>query len=175
MVNTFNFGIVKWLLKWQSSAGLVIQVFLVFVILVSLVIAVWRYQNTDFSTVDSKKPVKSSGDFSELFLAKEIKPLSFYTDMTALRDIFHLGPDGSGVVAVAADLISPAQGDFAARYTVQGIIFDKNPQAIIKDTQNSKTYFVHRKETLEGAVLENIEGSRVIFKVQGQSVELIKK
>ncbi len=160
---------------WKFPIFAVSQIFLVFVILVSLVIAVWRYQNTDFSTVDSKKTVKSSGDFSGPFLAREIKPVSFYTDMTALRDIFHLGPDGSGVVAVTADLTSPAQGDFAARYTVQGIIFDKNPQAIIKDTQSSKTYFVHRKETLEGAVLENIEGNRVIFKVQGQSVELIKK
>lgn len=160
---------------WKFSILAVFQVFLVFAILVSLAIALWRYQNTDFSTVDSKRPVKDSGDFAGPFLASESKPLSFYTDMTTLRDIFQFGSADSGIVAVAADLTSPAQGDFGTRYIVQGIIFDKNPQAIIKDTQSSKTYFVHRKETLDGAVLENIEGNRVIFKIQGQSVELIKK
>ncbi len=175
MIGKLNIGIVKWLLKRQSLTLAVFQIGLILLIFILLMIAVWRYQKTTFLVIESKNLDKKQANSSEEFLAKESKPLSFYTDMTALRDIFRFGSADSGIVAVAADLTLPAQGDFAARYIVQGIIFDKNPQAIIKDTQNSKTYFVHRKETLDGAVLENIDGNRVIFQIQGQSVELIKK
>jgi len=48
----------------------------------------------------------------------------------------------------------------------KALFFDKNPQAIIKDTQSSKTLFIHRGETLEGAMLSDIQGNRVIFNLR---------
>lgn len=176
MFKKVNIGIIKRLLKRQASGLLVFQSFLIAVILVSLVVAAFRYQRTSFLTLEPKGVGRRPADFSIGSLIKETKPLSFYTDMTAARDIFHLTPVENNVSTTSDNTGGSSDAaKFAARYIVQGIILDKDPRVIIKDTQSMKTYFLRLKQSIDGATLTDIKGSHVIFNLAGETLELIKK
>lgn len=161
--------------KRQLLGLLGLKISLVIVIIVSLAVAGFGYQKTVFPAVDHKSLSKRQASVAHGFLPKEIKPLSFYTDLLAARDIFNFGTAQTSIEDMGVGSSSPVGANFAARYIVQGIIFDKNSQAIIKDTQSTKTYFIHRNEVLDGATLVDISGNRVIFNLVGETLELIKK
>ena len=61
----------------------------------------------------------------------------------------------------------------ANRLSVIGIIAGDPPQAIIEDAQTKKTYFVSVGQTVvEGLVVESIEEHRVVFSLNGQTMQL---
>ncbi len=161
--------------KRQFLGLLGLQISLGIVIFVSLAVAGLRYQRTVFPAMDRKSSSKNQPNLSDRLLPKEIKPLNFYTELLAVRDIFNFGTAKTSIEAVSSGTSSSAGANFVTRYIVQGIVFDKNSQVIIKDTQSTKTYFVHRNEILDGATLVDISGNRVIFDLAGETVELIKK
>ncbi len=175
MTNKFNMGFMKWLLKWQTSAFWIVEIILSVVICFSLCVAIFRYQKTVFIMNEPKITKKNNVDAFDKGLTQESKPLTFYLDLLGARDIFHLGSMQPIFSSIPTGNTTSAGIDFTTRYIVQGIILDKNPQAIIQDTQSMKTFFLHRKDLLDKATLVDIRGNQVIFNLDGQTVELIKK
>ncbi len=142
---------------------------------ISLGITVFRYQNTVFVKNEPKNAVSKIAAASDRSLQKEVKPLTFYSGLVAARDIFRFESTDSGRPVASVESASDTSANFAARYLVQGILLDKNPQAIIKDIQGGKTHFLHRNGMLEGATLTEIRGNQVLFNLNGETLELIKK
>lgn len=170
-----NKSILKRLFKRRPSALFVLQIFLVAVILVSVGIAVFRYQRTVFVMAEPKNHQSQKSQSVDSVLAKDGKPLSFYQDLINQRDIFHFQSSVVEPVGEVGELITAADSNFSSRYIVQGIVIDQNSQAIIKDMQSAKTLFVHRNEQLNGATLVDIQGNRLTFNLNGKTFELIKK
>ncbi|MCM8789708.1 MAG: hypothetical protein NC916_01615, partial [Candidatus Omnitrophica bacterium] len=53
-----------------------------------------------------------------------------------------------------------------------GIIFGDNPQAIIEDAKNQKTYYLNREQSIGDFIVEDIRDGKVILDYQGQKFEL---
>jgi hypothetical protein len=61
----------------------------------------------------------------------------------------------------------------AARLSLVGIVDGDPPQAIIEDSQTKKTFFVTKGQgVIEGAVLQDVQDTRVILLYQGEPIEL---
>ena len=165
----------KFLADSLAAIQAALQILLLALIVVCLVIAWWRYQSTVFVIseikLDTNRAATQVGDF----LARNVHPVTFYTDLVEKRDIFRFSVGGPAGDATIPQIVSPVNQDLMARYVVQGIIHDQNPMAIIKDVQGNKTYFLHRSEVLEGAQLVDIRENHVIFNRGGEIMELIKK
>ncbi len=175
MTKNSSLGFNRWFLKWQSSSIRGLQILLTVVILVTLSTGVYRYQKTLIKTKQPKNVLNDGSQNTQATFTQEVKPLSFYSDLVDSRDLFRFNSEPSDVTVVANGPATTAGMGFSARYLVQGIVFDKNPQAIIKDTQSAKTYFLHREEMLDGAKLVDINGNIVTFNLAGEKVELLKK
>ncbi len=175
MAAKFNTGTGKRLFQPRFSVVLVLQLFLASVILVSIGIAVFRYQQTVFVMAEPKNHQQQESKLVDSALAKDGQPLSFYQDLINQRDIFHFKSAAVEPVGMVGEVIPAADSNFALRYIVQGIVIDQNSQAIIKDMQSAKTHFVHRNEKLDGATLIDIQGNRLTFNLNGKTFELIKK
>ena len=68
---------------------------------------------------------------------------------------------------------STAAKQLSTRLTLVGIIDGDPAQVILEDSQNQKTFFVTiGQATVEGAVLEQVQGNRVILDLQGEKIEL---
>lgn len=168
-------GVLKRLPRGRISALLAMQVFLAGVIFVALVSAVLLYQKTVFVVLEPKNSLAKDSLLQERVLVPEVKPLGFYQDLLSQRSIFNFKQIVAAPTHVVDGLTPQVDNNFSSRYIVQGIVVDENPQAIIKDTQNAKTYFIHRNEKLEGATLMDIEGNQLIFNRSGKMLKLIKK
>lgn len=57
-------------------------------------------------------------------------------------------------------------------FSLKGIIAGDNPQAIIEDTKNQKSYFLNKGQSLNQMSVEDIQENKVIFKVNGELLEL---
>lgn len=56
--------------------------------------------------------------------------------------------------------------------SLKGIIAGDNPQAIIEDTKNQKSYFLNKGQSINRMMVEDILEDRVILKVDGEVFEL---
>lgn len=164
----------KNIIKNNIAVSGILQAVLVLSILVSLLTAFWRYQNTVFNQKTARSVFRASNDGQPADLAKSAKPLNYYADLVQQRDIFRLDA-GAETIKPDTVTVSPAAVNFLAQYTVQGIVFDKDPRAIIKDNQTSKTYFVKRGQTINGATVTDIKRNAVVLNANGENFELTKK
>jgi len=164
----------KWVTDLLAYVQSALQVLLFMLILLCLGVAWWRYQSTVFVIsevkLDANRPMESTGDG----LTSNPNSVGFYTDLVERRDIFRFAADPSASV-VTQFAVAPANQDLMTRFIVQGVVYDLNPMAIIKDIQSNKIYFLHRSEMLEDAKLVDIKDNRVIFDRNGETLELIKK
>jgi hypothetical protein len=68
---------------------------------------------------------------------------------------------------------SAAAKQLSTRLTLVGVVDGESPQVILEDSQGQKTFFVTIGQvTVEGAVLEQVQGNRVILDLQGEKIEL---
>jgi len=93
----------------------------------------------------------------------------------ASRSLFE--PAGSRTAPTRADSAPKAPSthakDLAARLSLIGIIAGDPAQAIIEDTQTKKTYFVTAGQpVIEGLVIEEVRGDRVVLALNGEKIEL---
>ncbi len=71
------------------------------------------------------------------------------------------------------DKFPQAGSDVLKSYTLKGIIAGENPQAIIEDVKNQKTYFLNKGQTLNNIQVEDILKDSVIVSIDGQKFELV--
>lgn len=165
----------KWLTDVIAYLQSGLQIVLFVVILICGGIAWWRYQSAVFVIAQPKADTSRMSEQASAVFNRDSQPIGFYTDLVEKRDIFRFSTADSSAAAVIPDVASSVNQDMMSRYIVQGIVYDQNPLAIIKDIQSNKTYFLHRSEMIEGATLVEIRDNRVIFDRNGETLELIKK
>lgn len=95
------------------------------------------------------------------------KPFEYYQDAARVQGFFARPlvsqPQGPSVVA-GAELLK----DFA----LVGIISGDNPQAIIEDKKNQKTYYLRKGQFMGEFQVEQIEAGKIVLSYEDQNYEL---
>lgn len=108
----------------------------------------------------------------------ELAPVSIFTQEITQRNIFSLPESAAPKPSVAAATSAAASGSDAkskeATTTLKlvGIIWSSVPQAIIEDTQDSRTHLLNRGGKIKDARVKDILKDRVILSYDGQEIEL---
>ncbi len=97
-----------------------------------------------------------------------------------VRELVVSGPVTDGATVRVKDLFEPVSGtapgvltvDFVSQYKVVGIILDRHSQAVLKDRQTGKSFFVHKGDSFGGAQVAEIQEGKVVLSTEGQSWEL---
>ncbi|MDP2904946.1 MAG: hypothetical protein Q8O22_01415 [Candidatus Omnitrophota bacterium] len=99
---------------------------------------------------------------------EEVKPFEFYLDGVSGRQIF------AGVGSfVAAALPQAAAGvNVADDISLVGIVSGENPQAIVEDKKNQKTYYLSRGQLIGDLRVDDIKEGKIIVDRKGQKFEL---
>jgi hypothetical protein len=96
------------------------------------------------------------------------QPLDYYLNATRGRQIFVIQPepqpDNTAPGAIAADLIKDI--------SLVGVITGVNPQAIVEDKKNQKTYYLTKGQSIGELKLEDIQEGKIIVTHKGQKYEL---
>ena len=97
------------------------------------------------------------------------KLYSYYGEDIEKRDIFRSSFQGtSKEVAVEEKALK----EFTKDLNLLGIVTGKNPQAIIEDKKEGKTYFVNKGDSIGVLRVEEIREDRVILNYQGEQLDL---
>lgn len=97
----------------------------------------------------------------------EIKPYEFYLEGIKEHQIFSTGPSlesGRPAGSVNVDLMKDIN--------LVGIISGENPQAVIEDKKNQKTYYVSKGQFIGEYQVEDIQEGKIIINYRGQRFEL---
>lgn len=102
-----------------------------------------------------------------------LKTLSFYLEKAQARDLFHLGPKKEEAPAASTEQVSAkTQEEIFGKYRLVGISWSDNPDAMIENTTQGKTYFLKRGQSLDNARVSAIFKDKVILNYNGQEFEL---
>ena len=91
---------------------------------------------------------------------------SFDTSALESKDLFRAPSDSSQGGASGSSL------DKLKDLNLNGIIAGDNPQAIIEDTKNKKSYFLNKGQSINRMTVKDILQDRVILEVDGETLEL---
>jgi type II secretory pathway component PulC len=98
------------------------------------------------------------------------EPLDYYLNGLGSRQIFSLPAGGSlpdaGIPPAAVN------ADLTKDLSVVGIISGSNPQAIIEDKKNQRTYYVSKGQFINELKVLDIQQGKVILDYRGQRFEL---
>jgi len=96
----------------------------------------------------------------------ETKSYSYYSNKISGRNIF----SGSSYAQTLSQMseTEPSGGNLA----LVGIIPGNNPQAIIEDKKNQKTYYLVKGQSISEITLEDISEDKVVLEYKGKSMTL---
>jgi len=106
-----------------------------------------------------------------------VKKLETYMQMARSRDIFRIG----AFPPTQPDVEAPSEVDRAqqereerilGQFRLVGISWSDDPDAMIENTAEEKTYFIKRGHHVNGVRVEAIYRDRVILNFEGKEVEL---
>ena len=95
----------------------------------------------------------------------EQKPFEYYAEQIIRRDLFRTAKPP----AVQSTVVDPA---LTSNLKVVGIILDESPQVVIEDLKTNQTMFLKKGDQLRGAIVEEIQESKIILLYEGQRMEL---
>jgi len=96
--------------------------------------------------------------------AVAVKDYGSYSSAVANKNVF--GPYSAGPDSAAAS------GDISERLGLVGVIAGDNPQAIIEDKKNQKTYYLNKGQSFNGYIVEDISEGKVILDSGGNKISL---
>lgn len=101
-------------------------------------------------------------------LSIRLKNYSYYSTRISGKKIFAAasseGTSGEGKVDIASDI--------ANNIGLVGIIPGSNPQAIIEDKKNQKTYYLAKGQSFDGFTLDEIGEGKVVLEYNGRKIAL---
>jgi hypothetical protein len=106
----------------------------------------------------------------------QLKSIAFYKEKAQMRDLFRLGgkpvasSESGGTSAEAAAKVKIQEA--LAKFKLVGISWSDNPDAMIENSNEQKTYFVKRDQALGDVKVEAIFKDKVVLSCQGVEVEL---
>ncbi|MDD5584488.1 MAG: type II secretion system protein N [Candidatus Omnitrophica bacterium] len=117
--------------------------------------------------MNSRLPEKKIAASLAVLPRQEVKPYEFYAQAIMNRPLF--GAETGNAPESAASI---AETDLLKDITLVGIISGENPQAIIEDTKNQKTYYLNKGQSIGQVQVEDITQGKIIVKYNGQKYEL---
>lgn len=96
----------------------------------------------------------------------ETKNYSYHSGKIAEKNIFSGSAYGQG------DSPDGAASDDAANIKLVGIVPGENPQAIIEDTKNQKTYYLIKNQSVNDINVEDVSEGKVILEYRGKRMTL---
>lgn len=115
--------------------------------------------------ISSRQITKSSPIPAEAF-----KPFLQYADLFKRREIFKVYEKASPFVAPVTPRATLAEQ--VSGFSLIGIIFEKEPQAIIEDKKTGKTYFLKKGDYLNNIKVEEIKRGKVRLRLDTETMEL---
>lgn len=160
-------------IQWFSFANLSfaqIQRILSVVFLLSCIylIGVFTYPLMGIEKVKVRAVTPESFKEPQAGLYIEAKPYEFYLNGIMGRQIFK----NSIVSAENPESGKPVNADVTKDITLIGVMQGENPQAIIEDKKNQKTYYLTKGQFIGEFQVEEIEENKVIINYKGQKFEL---
>lgn len=108
--------------------------------------------------------------------ATQLKSIAYYKEKVQMRDLFRLGgqPAASSEFggAPSESAAKAKVQEVLARFKLVGISWSANPDAMIENSDEKKTYFVKRGQSLGDVKVEAIFKDKVVLSCQGQEAEL---
>ena len=128
------------------------------------------FRRLDISQIIKKMSTVKKRDFKEVPLP-ETRPFLYYLEMVQRRDIFLpvrlktlVNPDDEAKKALSALL---------KELKLVGISWGEDPQVIIEDAKDGKTYFLKTGDTIGSFKIDVILKDKVILDSDGQKMDLI--
>jgi len=146
-------------------------------VLAVVAVILFVYLTADFTLrrLDIKQFIKKvSAEKGRNFQADvktDVRPFLYYLEMVQRRDIF------SPVKLLSAenpqDEAKKALSVLIKDLKLVGISWGTDPQVIIEDTKDNKTYFLKTGDTISKFKIETILKDKVILEAEGQKMELM--
>ena len=118
----------------------------------------------------------SDGNDSALQMSAEpdVKNVSYYQEKTSARNLFGIGEIPEPEVKPGEErVLTPKEADRAKDFALVGIAWSSDPEAMVEDSKNNKTYFVKRGQPLDDEVkVVTIFKDKVILTYKGKEFEL---
>jgi hypothetical protein len=115
------------------------------------------------------KDVSKASNFPE---STNLKAMSYYTEKVLTRNIFKMGLRKIEAEEVIVERPVDVLGDVAGHLRLVGISWSNNPDAMIEDTNNRRTFFVRRGQMVGELKVQAIFKDRVILMYKDTEVEL---
>ena len=118
-------------------------------------------------TLEPSKMVSESLD-----LGFQLQDVGYYTGEVRGRNIFNAEQPKPPELE-PQEITAAAQAEAVKEFSLVGIAWSKDPEAMIEDKDIGRTFFVKRGQALSnGAQIVAIFKDRVILKYKGQEIEL---
>ena len=123
--------------------------------------------------------VPASGNGASVNLMERVflkKAVSYYLEKIGERDIFQMGAaqkvTGADGIQTQMKVTSARILDVAENLKLVGISWSSDPDAIIEDTKETKTFFVKTGQKIGDVKVQAIFKDKVILSYQGEETEL---
>jgi type II secretory pathway component PulC len=107
---------------------------------------------------------------AEKIMPIETKGYSYYSNRISGRNIFGAGSSVQGESQVSDT--ESSQELAGGGLGLVGIIPGANPQAIVEDKKNQKTYYLIKGQSINGIMLEDIDKDKVMLDYKGKKMTL---
>lgn len=121
----------------------------------------------------NKLEFRVSNDLRQAQGGKQIsrlKDISFYLEKIENRDIFKMGPKTS--TADINEVISSKAAEATQNLKLVGIAWADDPDAIIEDTKQMRTFFVKKGQMIGDIKVESIFRDKVVLRYGEELIEL---
>lgn len=161
---------------WSQRHWLGLNRLLAAAIVVLAAVLIWRYQalRREYTVQAAQEASRKPG----LQSAPAAGPAVEYTDsfenvrgVFGSRNIFQPAQAQETADTVQIPEEQPRM-DFSQMYRIAGIVLGDEPMAIVENIQSSTTVFLTVGDSLDNAVVKEIQQDRVILEIDGKIVEL---
>jgi len=107
----------------------------------------------------------------------EPPPFSYYAKQIKDRDIFESDQNQritTDQLPAEIQTATPPPPDLTTKLKIVGVVLDKDPEVIVEDLEEQKTYFLHKGDRIREAVVNVIEEGKVILEYNNQTIELVR-
>lgn len=120
--------------------------------------------------IKAELPADETSPSAELLSAAGAKPFLLYAEFFRKREVFKIYEKPAPFVAPSVAKATLAE--LASSLTLSGIIFEKEPQAIIEDKKSGKTYFLKKGDYLNAIKIEDIQKGKVRLRHDSETMDL---
>ena len=153
----------SWLRSFPVNKVLAVALAVMSAYLIVSFIGVTIFKKGSILPATSKYEQQKASSYTEL------RPLGYYLDLTAGKDIFN--PQRLALAATAAREEASSSEPFAG-FRLVGIDWGEQPVALIEDTQGGKTYFAKKGDTIKDMRVIEVLQDRVKVSYHNKLIEL---